>query len=95
YPKLRKGYITVFPNNIADLGTRILPYPIVELLKFIKVVFTIDRDLSSLIANNPLYKDIIISEINIETYKGIDRINIPRYLYKEVTRERRTAKDLV
>ncbi|KAK1832908.1 hypothetical protein QBC39DRAFT_255813, partial [Podospora conica] len=46
YLKLKKGYITVFPNNIADLRTQVLLYPIVKLLKFIKVIFTIDKDLS-------------------------------------------------
>ncbi|KAJ4175403.1 hypothetical protein NW755_014920, partial [Fusarium falciforme] len=28
YPKHVKGHITVFPNNVQELATRILPHPL-------------------------------------------------------------------
>ncbi|KAJ4182635.1 hypothetical protein NW767_013780 [Fusarium falciforme] len=37
YPKHVKGHITVFPNNVQELATRILPYPLVRVMEEIYV----------------------------------------------------------
>ena len=30
YPKHIKGHITVFPNNVQELATRVLPHPLLR-----------------------------------------------------------------
>jgi len=39
YRKLKRGHITVFPNNLEDLSTNILPHPLVSCLERIAVCF--------------------------------------------------------
>jgi hypothetical protein len=37
YPKHVKGHITVFPNNVQELATRVLPHPLVRVMEEIHV----------------------------------------------------------
>ena len=37
YPKYVKGHITVFPNNVQELVTRVLPYPLLKVIDEIHV----------------------------------------------------------
>jgi hypothetical protein len=37
YPKHLKGNITVFPNNVQDLATRVLPHPLLKVMEEIHV----------------------------------------------------------
>ncbi|KAI8649722.1 ATP-dependent DNA helicase [Fusarium keratoplasticum] len=37
YPKHIKGHITVFPNNVQELATRVLPHPLVQVMEEIHV----------------------------------------------------------
>ncbi|RSL80042.1 hypothetical protein CEP52_017444, partial [Fusarium oligoseptatum] len=37
YPKHVKGHITVFPNNVQELATRVLPHPLVKVMDDIHV----------------------------------------------------------
>ena len=37
YPKHVKGHITVFPNNVQELATRVLPHPLVKVMEEIHV----------------------------------------------------------
>lgn len=30
YPKHVKGHLTVFPNNVQELATKVLPHPLVQ-----------------------------------------------------------------
>ncbi|KAJ4175614.1 hypothetical protein NW767_015725 [Fusarium falciforme] len=37
YPKHIKGHITVFPNNVQELATNVLPHPLVQVMEEIHV----------------------------------------------------------
>ncbi|KAH7247397.1 uncharacterized protein BKA55DRAFT_514761, partial [Fusarium redolens] len=37
YPKHIKGHITVFPNNVQELATKVLPHPLVQVMEEIHV----------------------------------------------------------
>jgi hypothetical protein len=55
YPKHVKGHITVFPNNVQDLATRVLPHPLLKVMDDIHVSWhgpekPAPRDLSVLLS---------------------------------------------
>jgi hypothetical protein len=37
YPKHIKGHITVFPNNVQELATKVLPHPLVQVMEEVHV----------------------------------------------------------
>ncbi|KAK0745439.1 hypothetical protein B0T18DRAFT_307442, partial [Schizothecium vesticola] len=97
YRKLRKGHITVFPNNIEDLTTNIHPHPITHTMSRIGICFLgprqpLPKDVAFMLAvrpqkvrqaltwlkrNNPLYKDVEISNSNLRTYDDVVSHDIP------------------
>ena len=58
YPRHVKGHITVFPNNVEDLATRVLPHPLVRVMQDIHVSWQgpdkpLPEDLSTLLSVRP------------------------------------------
>ncbi|KAH7132951.1 hypothetical protein EDB81DRAFT_871351 [Dactylonectria macrodidyma] len=55
YPKHIKGHITVFPNNVQELATKVLPHPLVQVMEEIHVSWQgaekpVPSDLSGLLS---------------------------------------------
>lgn len=55
YPKHIKGHVTVFPNNVQELATSVLPHPLVQIMEEIHVSWQgpekpTPRDLSALLS---------------------------------------------
>ncbi|RSL86104.1 hypothetical protein CDV31_016452 [Fusarium ambrosium] len=55
YPKHIKGHITVFPNNVQELATKVLPHPLVQVIEEIHVSWQgaekpVPSDLSGLLS---------------------------------------------
>ena len=55
YPKHIKGHITVFPNNVQELVTNVLPYPLLKVIDKIHILWQgkekpAPRDLSVLLS---------------------------------------------
>ncbi|KAH6995451.1 hypothetical protein BKA56DRAFT_569411 [Ilyonectria sp. MPI-CAGE-AT-0026] len=55
YPRHIKGHITVFPNNVQDVVTRVLPHPLIKVLSEIHISWhgpqkPAPRDLSKLLS---------------------------------------------
>ncbi|KAF2186114.1 hypothetical protein K469DRAFT_533468, partial [Zopfia rhizophila CBS 207.26] len=87
YPKHIKGHITVFPNNVQELVTQVLPHPLLKVMDEIHVSWQgaqkpAPKDLSILLSvrrpvveralvwlrrNNPLYANIEINTVEMES----------------------------
>ncbi|KAH6959988.1 hypothetical protein BKA56DRAFT_624022 [Ilyonectria sp. MPI-CAGE-AT-0026] len=55
YPKHIKGHITVFPNNVQELATKVLPHPLVQVMEEVHVSWQgaekpVPSDLSGLLS---------------------------------------------
>ncbi|KJZ69552.1 hypothetical protein HIM_11065 [Hirsutella minnesotensis 3608] len=79
YPKHVKGHITVFPNNVQELATNVLPHPLVRVMDEIHVswqgaVRPTPSDLSSLLSVRPrvVERALIWLRRNNPHYAGIE-----------------------
>lgn len=83
YPRHAKGHITVFPNNVQELATRVLPHPILKVMDDIHVSWqgpekpvpsglsvrrrVVEKALVWLKRHNPLYVDIDIDTAELNS----------------------------
>ena len=78
YPKHVKGHITVFPNNVQELVTNVLPHPLVRVMEEIHVSWQgrekpVPKDLSSLLSvrRRVVEKALVWLKRNNPLYAGI------------------------
>ncbi len=79
YRKHVAGHITVFPNDVESLATRILPHPLVSTLERVHVIWTgaaqpTPRDVSKLLSVRPSVLRAALKwlRVNNPLYRDID-----------------------
>ncbi|KAF6793370.1 hypothetical protein CMUS01_16102, partial [Colletotrichum musicola] len=88
YRKLKRGHITVFPNDVQGLAARVLPHPLVEERD------RIHRALRWLKLHNDLYRNIAISEANLQSWANpAPGTDMPQELVDRIVRYETRAED--
>ncbi|XP_044715984.1 ATP-dependent DNA helicase PIF1 [Hirsutella rhossiliensis] len=94
YPKHVKGHITVFPNNVQELVTKVLPHPLLQVMDEIHIswqgaVKPTPSDLSSLLETTH-YAEIEIDAAEMESW-GESAHGVPPSVYGRLERNEPSA----
>jgi hypothetical protein len=115
YRKLKKGHVTVFPNDVQGLCSNVLPHPLVSEMDNLHVCFVpprkpiptdvefvlavkperLKRALLWLKANNPLYRDIRISNEHLQSWRqSCPGTLVPQALFEAMVPYEHTTEDI-
>ena len=116
YRKLKKGHVTVFPNDVQGLCSNVLPHPLVTEMENLHVCFVpprkptpkdiefvlavnpqrLKRALVWLKGNNPLYRNIRISDDHLQSWRhSCPGTLVPQALFEAMVSYDHTAEDII
>jgi hypothetical protein len=116
YRKLKKGHVTVFPNDVQGLCSNVLPHSLVSEMENLHVCFVpprkpiptdvefvlavkpqkLKRALLWLKANNPLYRDIRISNEHLQSWgHSCPGTLVPQALFEAMVPYDLTTEDII